>query len=179
MEDKVLDISIISRTCLLALSLVGLSIAADTPAERDYKLHLPSGEVLTLSQQRRKPVVVAFFSPTCSHCRQIATQLERIYKAESPRGLQVFGVVITDKPATVVPSFVQELGLSYPVGSDWREGTCGFISCAGRLTMPVIVFVDRKGQILPEHRGRDPILGEEHLLAEAVKALVSGAEHPR
>lgn len=131
----------------------------------DIVIPEPSGKKISVSSLKGKVVVVAFIYTTCSHCQDESRMLAKLYKELGPHGLEVVGLAFNDNAAVLVPSFVQEFGVPYPVGaaaSDTVMGYLGF-SVMDRYVVPQVMVIDRKGNV----RAQSPPQGDSNLQTEA------------
>src|SRR5579871_1886585 len=114
---------------LLALSTVAMAgnappVIRQTP---EFTVSEPNGKQITLSSCRGKVVVLTFMFTTCPHCQAEAQMLTKIVKDLGPRGLDVFGVAFNDNAAVLVPGFVQQYGIGFPVGSSDRNTVLNYM----------------------------------------------------
>jgi thiol-disulfide isomerase/thioredoxin len=130
-------------------------------------LDLLTGEMMTLSEQTGKVVIINLWASWCPPCRAEMPALQEVYLENRERGLEVMAVNTTfqDQESTAV-SFVQEFGLTFPILMD-RSGD---VSRQYLLrAMPSTFFVDREGVI------RKVIIGgpmSEATLQTAVEELL-------
>ncbi len=156
--------------------------AAEVPRKApELAVQLVNGQQLLLSQLRGKVVLLEFLHTTCPHCQQSSAIIERLYKELGPRGFQPVGVAFNDNAAQLVPDFVRQLGLSFPVGVAPRETVIEYLQhdMTRPLYVPQMIFVDRKGVIRAQHGGEDDFLKDlepnvraqlEELLKEPARA---------
>jgi hypothetical protein len=77
--------------------------------------------------------------------------------------------------AMLVPDYVKELQLSFPVGVAEREPVLGLLqySPIERMLVPQLIFIDRKGVIRAQHSGDSPFFAdEEKSMREQIEALL-------
>ncbi|HTS77354.1 MAG TPA: TlpA disulfide reductase family protein [Bryobacteraceae bacterium] len=155
-----------------ALAAVSLSLAAVTFAQTppvlrpspEVNVVEPSGKQVTLSSQKGKVVVLDFIFTTCVHCQAETVMLEKLYKEMAPKGLQILSVAINDNAMMLIPGFVQQYNVPWPVGyapSDTMLKYMGF-SMMDRWVVPQVVVIDRKGMI----RAQTPVPGDINLQSE-------------
>lgn len=111
----------------------------------DFTLDALGGGQVSLSALRGKIVMINLWASWCPPCREEMPAIERVYQVYKDKGLVVLGVNTTnqDREADAV-SFVQELGLTFPILFD-RSGS---VSARYSLrALPTTFFVDRKGVI--------------------------------
>lgn len=131
----------------------------------DFKITEPSGKSFQLSSLHGKVCVLEFLYTTCPHCQRESQMLTKLQKEMGPRGLQVVGVAFNDNAAVLVPGFVSQLGVTYPVGYSTVDAVLGYlgVSQMERWVVPQVVVIDRKGMI----RAQSPALGDPNLQDEA------------
>jgi len=144
---------------LLAGALGWLPVqAANLPRPApEYAVKLTNGKQVLLSEQRGKVVTLMFFMTTCPHCQQTATLLERLKKEYGPRGYEPLAVGFNDNARQLIPGFIRQNGLTYPVGYDDREPVYSYLerSPVMRTFVPILLFIDRSGTIRTQYFGDD------------------------
>lgn len=133
----------------------------------DFTLDLLTGEMMTLSEQTGKVVIINLWASWCPPCRAEMPALQEVYLENRERGLEVMAVNTTfQDQESAAASFVQEFGLTFPILMD-RSGD---VSRQYLLrAMPSTFFVDREGVI------RKVIIGgpmSEATLQTAVEELL-------
>jgi peroxiredoxin len=133
----------------LTLSVLPL-VAAEVPRKSpEFAAKMPAGGQLLLSQYKGKVVVLEFAFTTCPHCQASARLLTQLYKEYGPRGFQPIAVAFNEMANMLVPDFVKNNGVTFPVGSSLREPVLNYLQLSPeeRLSVPQIVIIDRKGVI--------------------------------
>lgn len=160
----------------VAFLVTGAAALAMPPLPRkapEFTITDPAGKDTLLSSYRGKVVVLAFVHTTCPHCQAFSMVLEKMQKELGPRGFQAIDVAWNPGAQNLVPSFVKNLNLTFPVGySDWDPimNFLGF-SVMDRPVVPLEVVIDRRGMI----RAESPPAGDGNLQDETkLKALVDG-----
>jgi peroxiredoxin len=139
-------------------------VAAEIPRPApEFVIRLVNGQQLLLSQYRGKVVALEFLYTTCPHCQNCSVVLDRLFKEYQPRGLQVLGVAFNDMATLLVPDYISQLQLSFPVGVGLRDEAVSFLQHPPMeiLYVPQLVFIDRKGVIRAQYRGRDDFFQNE------------------
>jgi peroxiredoxin len=171
----------------LGFALVSLPAAEIPRKAPELAVGLVNGQQLLLSQFRGKVVLLEFLHTTCSHCQQSSAMIDRLYKELGPRGFQPIGVAFNENATALVPDFVRQLGLTFPVGVAPRDTVIDYLqhSMMQPLFVPQMIFVDRKGVIRAQHGGEDEFLKNlepnvrneiETLLKEPAPAKARGAK---
>ncbi len=135
----------------------------------------PNKETL-LSSYRGKVVVLAFVHTTCIHCQQFSAELVKLHKELGPKGFQPIAVAWNANAPALVPGFVKQIGIDFPVGySEWDPimSYLGF-SVMDRPVVPLIVVIDKKGMIRAESPPQgDPNLQDETKLKSLIESLLA------
>lgn len=144
---------------LLAGALGSLPVrAANVPRPAaEYAIKLTNGKQVLLSQQRGKVVTLMFFMTTCPHCQHTAALIERLNKEYARRGYQPLAVGFNENARQLVPGFIQQNGLTFPVGYDDREPVYAYLerSAVMRTYVPILLFIDRSGTVRAQYFGDD------------------------
>jgi peroxiredoxin len=112
---------------------------------------------------------------TCPHCQAEAQMLTRLLKDMGPRGLSVLGVAFNDNAAVLVPGFVQQYNVGFPVGAADRQTVLNYLGISEmvRWVVPQVVVIDRKGNIRAESPAQgDPNLQTESYMRELLDTLL-------
>jgi peroxiredoxin len=110
----------------------------------DFTLKNLAGETVRLSDFKGQPVLLNFWATWCAPCRKEFPELQATW--EKKRGsLVVIGVNYTsaDTP-DLVPGFVEEMGITFPVVLDETGQTSETYRILG---MPTSIFIDRTGVV--------------------------------
>lgn len=149
------------RNLPILFCLIGMAVAAAEPKvpriSPEYAIRLTTGQQLLLSQYRGKVVGLLFVQTTCPHCQQTCQLMERLSREYGPRGFQALAVAFNPMAAMLVPDFIKQNGLTFPVGYDARDPVFEYLSWspAIRTYVPILVFVDRNGVIRGQYMGDD------------------------
>jgi len=134
-----------------------------------FSLDSSSGEIITLSEQNDKIILVNFWASWCPPCRAEMPAIQQVYQDYKDDGLVVLGINATNQDdITAVKSFVAENQLSFPILFD-RDGE---VSRQYNLhALPTSYFIDQDGII------QDVVVGgpmAEALLRTRVERLLEG-----
>jgi thiol-disulfide isomerase/thioredoxin len=103
----------------------------------------------TIKQLRGKVVYVDFWASWCASCIASFPFMERMRHELGPRGLEVVGVNMDQRPADAA-RFLARHSVSFPIALGSNDG------CAKRFgvnAMPSTFLVDRRGNIRAVHSG--------------------------
>jgi peroxiredoxin len=124
----------------------GRAVAADAMLGRDapdFALPAVVGANVRLSEYLGQPVILGFWSSSCSGCtRQLAT-LNRLYKTYRSAGLVVLGVSVDDD-LRQAEQYARTRGVGFPMLLDQSKGV-GRSFAVSRL--PTVVLIDRSGVV--------------------------------
>ncbi len=138
----------------------------------DFMFTDVNGKTHHLSDYKGKVVIVQFFGTYCPPCRAEMPVLEKIYRDYNGKVVVIgLSVDYTGAPPGKLKPFVEEMGVSYPVGpsSDkaWEE-------YAGKITgldsIPQTFIIDKNGFIRYYEVGFMP--SYENLFRKAVDQLL-------
>jgi len=110
----------------------------------DFTLTSLTGDEVNLRRlEGQKVVVVNFWATWCGPCRHEIPDFNDVYSRYRERGVEFLGIAVDESPETVVPEFLQDNPISYPIllGSPdltFRYGVRG---------LPTTFIIDRAGKI--------------------------------
>ena len=151
------------------LATIGLAAAfvlqgADLPRPApNITFKMPSGGVIDLTQHRGKVVALEFLITTCPHCQKCSQILQKMQDEYGSKGFQALGVATNEMAHMLVPDYVKNFALRFPVGFAPREQAHEFLQHPLMLIMyvPQLVFIDRKGVIKAQYAGGSDFFKEE------------------
>ncbi len=131
----------------------------------EFIIHLPDGTTKALSHYRGQVVCLMFVYTTCPHCQRASEVMTKLYGEFGSRGFQPLAVAFNPDSDKLVPDFVRNFGIPFPVGAADPNTVLKYagISMMERYVVPQILWIDRKGQI----RSQTPSLGDEQMLEES------------
>jgi peroxiredoxin len=150
------------------LCALGVAAFAQPPMPRPapaITIEEPSGQKIPLSSYKGKVVVLALVSTICPHCQKECEMLTSLYQEMKPKGVQMAAIAFNDNAKVLVPGFVRDHGVMFPVGFAPSETVMGFLgfSVMDRYVVPQIAVIDRKGMI----RAQSGPSGDTNLQNEA------------
>ena len=169
---------------VLSLGMLAASAGAVTVPRHapEFVVRGAGGEAL-LSQYRGKVVLLAFIFTTCSHCQHTVGIMSEVQKEYASRGFQALGAAFNEMAAQLVSSFVTQFHPNFPVGSAARASVLEFLQVPSNalLSVPVLVFIDKKGIIRSQHiGGDDPFFkDQEKSMRTELEALLKEPAHAK
>ncbi|MFN8579734.1 MAG: TlpA disulfide reductase family protein [Gemmatimonadaceae bacterium] len=96
-------------------------------------------------------VLLNVWATWCAPCRDEIPFLERLHKADAPRGLTIVGVSVdADGENDKVAAFAKEMGMTYAI---WRDPEQRILSEYMAIGVPASYLIDRKGVLRWKHVG--------------------------
>ena len=122
--------------------IVGTEVGNAAP---NFTLPTPSGQQVSLSDYRGRPVLLNFWYATCPGCLAEMPGLERFYAEQRAAGKDfvILGVNVFDD-TTTVRTFARQRGLTYPLLLDPRQLVDNLYNLNAT---PTSYFIDRRGII--------------------------------
>ncbi|MBL8295246.1 MAG: TlpA family protein disulfide reductase [Bryobacterales bacterium] len=168
----------VSLALLCALTAFG-SFAADIPRQAPaMTFPLVNGGTVDLANYKGKVVALEFLNTTCPHCQKCSQTLQKMQQEYGPKGFQALGVAINDMAHMLVPDYIRNYGLTYPLGYTHRDKAHEFLQHPTMLIMyvPQLVFIDKKGIIRSQYPGGDKFYqDEERNMRTQIEALLKEA----
>lgn len=175
----------VTAGAVLAAMMAAAGAAQQVPRKApDWAISTVNGEPITLSQYKGKVVLLAFILTTCPHCQKTVGYLAKDQQTYGPRGFQVLASAIDQGVPGVIPPFVKQFQLPFPVGyntdGDAMLRLMGYDRSHLPL-MPILLFIDRQGMIREQHEGRDEAgffnENQEQNLRKTIEALLAAGMH--
>lgn len=151
------------------LAAMGLAAAfvlpgADIPRPApNMTFKMPQGGVIDLTQHRGKVVALEFLITTCPHCQKCSQILQKMQDEYGSKGFQALGVATNEMAHMLVPDYMKNFNLRFPIGFAPREQAHEFLQHPTMLIMyvPQLVFIDRKGIIQAQFAGGSDFFKDE------------------
>lgn len=169
-----------SKTVAAVFAFAALAAAQQIPRPApEFTIQMPGGKNILLSQYKGKPVVLAFILTTCPHCQYTTGLLTKLQNEFSLRGLKVLECAVNPGADTLTPAFVQQFKPNFPVGYNFDQDYLLTTFLQHNMnkvpSMPIVVFIDRKGMIRAQYEGSDDFISspkqEDNLRGEIQKLL--------
>ncbi len=132
----------------VAAACVYFSVLSNTPAKNaapapELTINTKSGP-LSISSLKGKVVLVDFWATWCGPCRMSIPAIVRLYDRRHSEGFEVMGAALDSDGGARIPSFVKEMGMTYPVGMPVSQEQ---IARWGPNNIPLMVLVDKQGKV--------------------------------
>ena len=118
-------------------------------------LNAQGGQTKTmhLADLKGKPVVLNFWASWCDPCIDEAPVLEVASQKYAAQGVLFVGITYEDVQADSL-RFLQQYGVTYPVGTDGASKTAGATAIAyGVISPPETFFINRSGIVVSQFGG--------------------------
>jgi thiol-disulfide isomerase/thioredoxin len=124
-------------------------VATSTPSPT-WELKGVDGRRAKSSDFAGKVVILDFWATWCGPCRMEIPGFIELQKQYADKGLVVVGVSLDQDGASVVKSFMDKVGINYPVvlGDETIVNSFGGVE-----GIPTTFIIDRSGQIVGKHVG--------------------------
>ncbi len=124
------------------------NLYSEFPLAYDFQLKSIDGRSVKLSDYRGKVVLVDFWATWCKPCQKSIPDLIEIQKQFSE--VQVLGITLDENPLKVVPPFVKDYKINYPIliGDDKVNEEFGGINA-----IPTLFLIDKQGRIINKYVG--------------------------
>lgn len=154
-----------------------MAFAAQVPRKApELAVQMPGNQQWLLSQHRGKVVCIQFLLTTCPHCQHASQLINKLVAEYGSKGFTAVGIAFNDMAQMLVPDYKKNFSPIVPVGWATRDTVTSFLQHDPnlRLSVPQIVFVDRKGMIryqsLPEN---DNVAATEANLRKWITTLLA------
>lgn len=159
MVHRVTAISILAVLLLAAQVFAEVKVGDKAPT---FTLDNIDGKsTVKLSDLTTKPTILVFWFNACSHCRNEAPVLQKLY-ADLRDKINVVGVS-ADVQRTVAAEFVRKYGLTYPNAYVGQGKGREVLSDYGITAVPVVLVIGKDGRVKARYIGevKEPTLRED------------------
>jgi len=124
-----------------------------------------AGNTVSLTDFKGKVVLLNFFATYCPPCRMEIPDFVKLQRELGPKGFVVIGISVDNDGEKILPSFVEKLGINYPV----LLATTKVLKDYGNIyALPVTFILDRNHKIVKKFTG---MVSEEEIRPIIVKLL--------
>lgn len=174
--QKIKNVGIVLSIAAISVAAVCLSqnrsVASDAnPIEKaspapGWELQDLDGKTVRLSDFKGKVVILDFWATWCPPCRAEIPGFIGLQKKYQAQGLAIVGVSVDQASSDTVKSFVQEMGMNYPVVLADTNVVAAYGGIAG---LPTTFIIDRTGRIVKQHLG----FTEKEEIETEIKSLLN------
>ena len=142
----------VATLVIIALSVFGFFILPQSLDKvPDISLNIIDGRKIEFSTLRGKPVLVTFWSTTCSSCIKEMPHLAELYKQLNKDGLEIIGIAMPYDPPNRVLELTEKVEVPYPIALD-IEGLAS--KAFGNISVtPTSFLIDSLGNIIQQKTG--------------------------
>ncbi len=167
----------IVRPLLIVAVVVVIVLAFRRPADESvrapdrrpplstFQLASLGGPEWTLAEQRGSVVLLNFWATWCPPCRRETPDLVTLAQTYGTRGLHIVGISMDDDPKSVVPAFIGQYHVPYPI----LVPDAGFALARSVESLPTSILLDKQGRVAAVFQGARS--AEE--LAPAIEQLLA------
>ncbi len=109
----------------------------------DFVTPSPDGRPVRLADYRGKVIFLNFWATWCPPCREEMPAMERLYQRYKAKGFVVLAVSV-DSDIVVVPPFVKQNKLTFPIGHDPKMALA---ERYGVRALPSSILIDKRGNL--------------------------------
>jgi thiol-disulfide isomerase/thioredoxin len=136
---------------VLAVSLVGVAIAAPAPAHAaespapSFAIRSLEGRTIRLSDYRNRPLILDFWATWCGPCRASMPHLNEMHARYGRQGLAVIGASVDETGPQPVRRFADKLGVKFTIAM----ANDAVLDAYGPIrSIPTTFFINRRGEIV-------------------------------
>ena len=108
----------------------------------DFALFKFKGDRLLFSQLKSKVILINFWATWCAPCLIEMPSIIDLWKKYKDQGLMVVFINVDDDPESVMPRYIDQLEIPFPVFIDFKQVATNLFDVSG-LPMTVILRKDR------------------------------------
>ena len=127
---------------------------SNAPAAPLFQLEGLSGQPVALSDYKGSVVLLNFWATWCPPCKEEMPFFTQLRKKYAARGFEVVGISVdSENPKEVVPQFVSEYGIAFPIAYATPEVVQDY-DIEG---LPATCIINRNGKIVEILAGGQPL----------------------
>ncbi len=134
--------------CLVLLPACQSS--ADSQKAPDFTLLDLHNKTVRLSDFDNKVVMINFFATYCPPCRMEIPDFVKLQKKYEKEGFTVIGITVDENPTVMLPSFMERLGMNYPVLQATNKVLQDYRNV---YALPRTFILDREHHIIRDYTG--------------------------
>ena len=142
----------------------------------DITLVSVDGKELRLAGYRGRPLLITFWSTTCSSCVAEIPHLIELYRELAPQGLEIIGITMAHDPPNQVLGMRKNRGIPYPVTLDIHADAARAFGDI-RVT-PTTFLIGPDGRVVQHKVGTLDMAGLRREILAMIATQTKSAEHP-
>lgn len=115
----------------------------------DFTLNDISGNTITLSSLKGRPVLLNFWATWCTYCRKEREHLNDLHKEYNGKGLVIISVSI-DRSLDILKRFVRKVPSDFRILWDEKTRVASAYNVAG---LPTSFLIDKNGIVIKKYTG--------------------------
>jgi len=163
-------VTILAASMVLVISqpVVAQETDAATPdMAPDFVLRSVAGGNVRLSEFGGQVVALGFWARWCGDCRQAMQAMDGLYGKYQRAGLVMLGIDVDDS-LEQTRAMTRSLSLTFPVLVDDQKTVSSLFNVK---SMPLIILIDRAGQIRFQHKGFQ--MGDQARISDELRLLLN------
>ncbi len=128
-----------------------------------------TGQQISLSAWRGKPVLITFWATDCPACLQEIPELQAVYQQQHENGLEILAIAMYYDPPSHVVAMTQEKHLPYTVALDINGAHAQAFGTV--LQIPTTFLITPDGKIAKHYLGKVT----RQQLIDDIQPLIQGA----
>ncbi|MHB8742481.1 MAG: TlpA disulfide reductase family protein [Sulfuricaulis sp.] len=166
MKKRTAPLVILAAAAALAWIATLLFVpASSVPPNTQFVLL--DGKKISLETLHGRPVLVSFWSITCSPCIAELPDLAQLYQVWHRLGFEIIAVAMPDDPPSLVQAFVQDHHIPYPVALDLDSRDAS--AFGGVSYIPAAYLIAPDGNIVLSYTGRLDIGKVQRIISKYLK----------
>ncbi|MDP2921989.1 MAG: TlpA disulfide reductase family protein [Candidatus Omnitrophota bacterium] len=147
-----------------AQETAGFKKPAVMPAP-EFLLKDLGGAETKLSDLKGKVIILDFWATWCPPCRAEIPHFISLYDQYRNKGLEIIGIAMDNNPKRVLPDFIKDNGISYPILLGHQDV---YDLYGGIPVLPTTFIIDKEGNVRKKYIGYN----EKEAFEKAVKELL-------
>ena len=131
--------------------IVGLTLHLMPSRAPDIHLNFINGQTINVHSYKGKPLLVTFWSITCTFCLEEIPALTKLYNELNPHGFEIIGIAMSYDPPNRVVELSKKRKIPYSIALDINsDAEMAF----GRIrATPTNFLIDADGKIVQRNIG--------------------------
>lgn len=159
--DSIRDNPKFKKVVSLLMDKIGIGKTA-----KDFTVETVSGKKITLSEQKRKVILLQFWASWCFPCREEMSNVKKCYAEFKKKGFDVIGISLDNNKEDMM-KYLEEVGIEWELSFSGKGWDDDIVKLYGVNSIPSLWLVDRKGILRYfDVRGEDLRIAIAELVSE-------------